>query len=920
MKLKSSSKITQQLIKYLPISLRIFRCNKSRVKETSFFSSLCTRFLFGFGKPLRNTFIVYIYIYIFRLYSVGKPSLIKVKASRIVMIPGKFEFPQKDHDVKKTEYLAYAEGMKVEDLSNSSEISHSADQIPAEQKRRINLSYRDVKVLFLVLTMSGLAVFLVVPVISLVSLAEMNYEILNVVAPDVKKFIQYFTLMLDTDEIAILLSYYSFLGKTELTDGIISILDNCVESSIAMLNEFCSLLESCKESELMGLNNSYYTFVNTSFPAFEEEVATRLSTLKSYTTDSGLRDTLFNSEVSTDTQADFSRATFMVSQAQLMCFLIDSCWESADVQTYFSKMESQVGDITGSLMSTVNDIFSVIEDPRLGGDTAETILNANIQRNDDRTDFIEDIRDDCEKLNIFLNDLRDISAVPNALKPLFFVLGPDWVNSLMGAVMSSLDYVTKINLVFLETYGITTTSSTRVESALNHNPSNAEVMSLAQSLHSYFALDVGSGLTIVATPQEEEANREEYEKNIFSFINVLQDMVKTLYKPTFETLYDHVSEKLRNKKHIQKLTIPTLILCSIVSFVLYFLALVVLRFYLEESGFSFHALLLAMLVMYVLQVVMSVIIVIEANLAPGNATHFSIEYEEKIDILCRDLAEVISPLTKKAVLSGLLIGPDYTTVQDEFDYFAKMLPTWAGTYMDKPWYSLFFKMVQLFQNIGASGSLSVRHGLTAASSLQFTTLQLLQDFGLTGIDGGPITASPSCSVMAGAASMAQINSNFFSISAVRERLALGNVLMNKDVLENQFASASLETNCLLNYIQSQNGKPSCYVPSICSEPQYYGLLRSTDEYSSVYSLFNPFSETGLGDLFTTLNSLRESLYAELGEIYSEANGKVEADAHSVVLVRRFIMWGGFLTFLVNLIGFLLLRSFVFGHSFFSMFA
>lgn len=818
-----------------------------------------------------------------------------------------------------------ADGKKLQ-TSSSSNSNSDARQFTAEEEQEHKngciATFRDVKVMFFILMLCGLVLFLVVPVISLMSLSSLHNQMNTLLPAEVARYINYFTLVLDVDEMDVLVDYYTYLGEADVKKKLMEKVDTATSGVLSLLNDFCSVMENCEETDATTLNTSYTTFIETAWPAFESDVADRLSTLKSYAEQSSLRDTLFNALVTKETQAEIARGSFMIANAKLACYSIDKCWSSSDVQSFFGDVENAVGNLLGSLTAALNDMFSVIEDPRLGETTAAGVISANTDRNTKRTALISSVSSYYTAAVSLLDQVKESSSVTAGLEPLFFVLPPDWASTLATSLNQSQEFALSMNTKFLNEFGITSTATTGVEDALALNISQAEVMSLVQSLNSYFGYDIGTGLTMSVTDEEQQNIYNSFNNSVTSYIMKLRQQVVELYDPTYNALGSLVysEDKLEEQAIILKMSVSACVICSLASFGFYLAALIIVRYYLPESPLPFSTLLIMVACLYVLQVGISILAVVRAAVTPLQTRQFTYDFLLNLNSQCRTVAMTVSKITRQVVKGGLLISPDYDTLEASFDSFSEALVRLSAEFASESWYSSFFSMAQIIQNLLGAGFYPLRQGFTAASSLGFTSAALVDVFGITGVEGAPATTPESCQILNGASAMAQLNSNYYSLSAIRERISMGKVSLNQNSLASEFASATLETACLISYVLYENGQKNCYDASTCSEPGTYGMLRSTSETDSMYSIFDPFSTTGLGELFVNVKTLRLGLYDELDNLFDQVRSASEKDASSVELARRLIVWASILTFGVLLAAVLVLRALVFGHSMFSMFA
>eukprot|EP00796_Vickermania_ingenoplastis_P002515 gene2515-1570_t len=799
-----------------------------------------------------------------------------------------------------------ADGKK---LTTSSSTNSNQRILSAEEEQQHKdgciSSLRDVKVYFFTLMLCGAALFLIVPVVCLLSLYPLHNQMNTLLPNKVEWYMNYFSLVMAVDEADILMNYYTYFGEDELRVKMLRKASDATNTTISFLNQFCASMPTCHEADPTTLNTAFSTFTSTSFPAFVAGVTAKLSTLKSYTEQSSLRDTLFNAFVTEERQAQVSRGTYMLANAKLACYSIEDCWKSSDVQTFFNNAEKCVGNLVGSATAAMIDMFSVIEDPRLGETTASGVIAKNTERNTKRTDLITGLSATYTEAETLITPLNDPSTVPANLEVLYFVLPPDWAVSILDAINATMTFATEMNTEFLAQFGITSTATTGVEDALALNVSQVEVMSLAQALNSYFGYDIGSGLQMTVTDNELKEIQTYYSNNAGSYIRQLRTQVEALYTPTYDAVGSLVysEDKSTEQAHILKLSVPVAIVCSLASFGLYLWALIIVRFHLPESPLSFRALL------------------ISSGRNTVRSPSIYIQILQNLNEDCDGVVNTVSRITRKVISNALLIAPNYTNAEEEFNSFSDVLVPLSASYASKPWYSNFFVMAQIIQNLLAAGFYPLRQAFTTASSLGFTAEALIKEFGITGVESGTATTPPlPCNLLTGASAMAQLNSNYFGLSAVRERLALGKVELNKDSLAGEFSSATLQTACLISYVLYANNQADCLNTVTCTAPATYGMLRSTSETDSMYSVFDPFSSSAMGSLLTNVQNLRLGLYHDLDSIFENVRKTAASDARTVELSRRFVMWAGIFTFLVLLFAVLVIRGLLFGNSIFSVFA
>lgn len=818
-----------------------------------------------------------------------------------------------------------ADGKKLSSSSSNS-LNNQRNYLVGEEEETRKTgcisSPRDVTALFFGLMLGGIILFVAVPTVSILSLYPLYYQLNSLVPSEVQQYIAYFTLVMNVDESDILMDYYTYLGNTDLATKYMDMLEDSTTETIVLLNKFCSVMDSCEEADAITLNTSFNTLKSTTFPNFQTEVAGRIETLKGFTEQSTLRDTLFNALVTESDQAKMARGPYMIASAKLECYAITSCWESTDAQQFFSDVETAVGNLVGSASAAIIDIFAVIEDPRFGQTVASDVIDMNNQRNTDRTALIDTFDAALTAATAIINEVQDGGSVSTGLAPLFFVLPPNWANSLVTTLTDVITYTKAVNDLFIADFGVTSAATNGVEDALTLNVSEAEVMSLAQSLQSYFSYDIGTGLTMSISQEEQDSIYYAFNHTIAEYIMNLRQQVEKLYAPTYSSLGNlvYTEDKTMEQRSILEMSIITMVLATLGSFAFYLGALIVVRNYLPESPFPFIGLLIVVSCMFVLQVSISAIIVWKVSGTPMDARSFTYEFLQDLNSQCQDIANTASMITRKVVKSGLLISPDYDSVQKSFDSFSAILVKLSAEYAEKSWYNYFFTMSQIIQNLMAAGFYPVRQAFTTASSLNFTSTALMTTFGITGVDGGPATAPEACNLLTGASVLTQLNSNYFSLSAVRERLALGKVMLDQNSFASEFSSATMQTSCLLSYVLYEDSQETCFDATTCSAPATYGMLRSTSETDSIYSVFDPFSETALGSLLSNVKQLRLGLYDDINNLFEEVRSASDSDCQTVELTRRLLIWMSVFTFLVLFGTLLALRMLLFGHSLFSMFA
>lgn len=793
---------------------------------------------------------------------------------------------------------------------------------PGKLKRGWFSSPRDVRIFFFVFMLIGLALFSIIPIASLLSLEPLYRQINEGLNDQVLEFINYYHLLLDVDEISVLLFYFVYLKDPTMYSKIVELSDNSSTHTFEFLEKFCSVLEGCSDSVTTALHTAYTTFIGTSLPAFKEEVASRLSTLERYSADSSLRDTLVNTLVIESSQADLSRGTYMLASAKLSCFSIESCWTNTDAQNFFTNAETIVGNMIGSLTWAINDIFSVIEDPRLGQLTAANIIAANNERNTKRTTLINTLDTYITQATTLFSDLSEASVVPVNLRSLFFVLPPDWAKTLLASLSNAKDFAVELNDKFLQNFGITASTPTGVDDALAMNVSQAEVMSLAESLKSYFSYDIGTGLTMSISEDEAKEIETAFNSTLMSYLNTLQEQVAALYLPVltaFGTLM-YSGDIYKEKADILKVSLPMLILCSAASFGFYLGALVLVRYRLPDSPLSFRYLLCIVAVLFIFQVGMSTLVVVKVAVTPLKKREFTFEFLLELNERCKSLAQTGSTITRRIVESALLIAPSYKSAEDFMEYFTANLNAFIAESSGKEWHTGTLQLSGIYQSLLKSGFYPLRQCFTAATSLGFTSSALVEVFGITTIDGAPTTAPQTCQLVTGASAMGQLNSVFYSVSAVRERLASGSTSLKSNHIIDEYSSATLETSCLISYVMYENSNKDCYDNSTCGYPSSYGLLRSHRESGSMYSIFDPFSSDNLGTLFSTVNSVRSAFYSGLDEVHDDAMAAADSDVQIINLNRRFVLWASVFAFLIALFTMLMLRIILFSSSFFSTLA
>lgn len=812
---------------------------------------------------------------------------------------------------------------KLLNPSNSPNENGPAGELTAlgNSRRSQFSSPRNVRMFFFIFMLMGLIFFSIIPIVSLLSLKSLYQQINEGLQEQVLEFIKYYHLILDVDEISVLLFYFTYLKDPTRYTKMVELSESSSNYTFEFLDKFCSVLEGCSESVSASLYTSYTTFVETSLPAFKEEVTSRLATLETYASDSSLRDTLINTLVTADGQAALSRGTYMVASAKLSCFSIASCWTNTDAQNFFTNAETIVGNMLGSLVWAVNDIFSVIEDPRLGETTAADVIAVNNVRNMRRNTLIDSLDSYITQATTLFNEVSDASTVPTNLRSLFFVLPPDWAATILASLNSAKEFAVDINSKFLQNFGITSTTPTGVDDALAMNISQAEVMSLAESLKSYFAYDVGEGLTMSIPDDEIKEIETAFNSTLMSYLNTLQAQVSALYLPVLSAFGSlmYTEDVYKEQSSLLKMILPTFILCCFISFGFYLGALILVRYHLTESPLGFRYLLCIVAVLFAFQVGMSILVVVKVALTPLQKREFTFEFMLELNERCKALAQIGSMITRRIVETALLIAPSYTAAEDFMDYFTANLNTLITESEGKEWHTGILRLSGLYQSLLKAGFYSLRQCFTAASSLSLTSAALADAFGITTINGAPATAPEACQVLTGASAMGQLNSVFYTVSAIREKLASGTTSLDSNHLIDEYSSATLETSCLISYVMYENNKEECYDPSTCDYPSSYGLLRSRSESGSMYSVFDPFSSDSLGTLFSTLNSVRSGFYNGLDDVHKDAAAATDSDAQIIDLNRRFVVWTSVFTFLIALSTMLMLRTILFGNSFFSIF-
>lgn len=783
-------------------------------------------------------------------------------------------------------------------------------------------SFRDLQKLFFILMITGLLFFSIVPIVSLLSLNSLYRQIHEGLKAQALEFFNYYKLMLDVDELSISLFYSTYFHDTILYNKILTLSQSAATTTLALLEKYCSSIEGCTESVSTNLNYSCSAFVETSLPDFQNEVKSRLSTLQTYVSASSLRNTLVNKFVSPEGQAKFSRASYMVANAKLSCFAIDSCWTNADAQTFFSSAEEIVGQMLGSLAFAINDIFSTIEDPRLGETAAAEMIAANKARNTQRTALITSANAYLTQATALFDKVQEASSVPTELKSLYFVLPPNWSSTILAALQKAGTFVVDLNSIFLDSFGITSSSPTGVETALKANESQAEVLSLAESLKSYFAYDIGTGLSMSIPEDEVPKIDEAFQTTLISYCNSLQEQVDNLYTPVISAFATLLYDEDMNGEHtaILKMVLPTLIICALICFGVYLSALILLRYHLPESPLSFQCLLSIIGVLFVFQLGMSILVVVKVSQTPFQKREFTLDFMLSLNQRAKALGQTGSMITRRVVESALLIAPSYSSAEEFVTYISTNIDTLLSLFSGQNVQAEMLQLLELYQSLVMAGFYPLRQGFTAASSLGFTTAELAKEFGIETLDNEKENTSDACELLTGASVMIQLGSVYYYLSAIRERLALGSTTLNYDSLVGEFSSATTRISCLLSYILQEASGDDCYNPAACTSPSSYGMLRGPTTSASMYSIFDPFSTSNLGTLFTTVNSLRSSLYVSLESVYSDALAARENDSRIIEVNQRFVVWFSCCTFLVafcvNLVLFLLL----FGNSFFSIFA
>lgn len=807
------------------------------------------------------------------------------------------------------------------DSLDENESEGNSFQQPSKKNGCIS-SLRDVQKFFFILMVTGLLFFSVVPIVSLLSLNSLYTQIHEGLQAQALEFINYYKLMLDVDELSITLFYSTYFHDTALYNKILALSESAATATLAFLAKYCSSIEGCIDAVSTNLNYSYSAFVETSLPSFYSEVESRLSTLETYVTASSLRNTLVNKLVSPKGQATFSRASYLVANAKLSCFAIDSCWTNADAQTFFSSAEEIIGQMVGSLAFAINDIFSTIEDPRLGQTTAAEMIAANKERNTKRTALIESASAYFTQAATLFDKVQSASSVPTELTSLYFVLPPNWSSTILAALQKAGDFVVELNSIFLDSFGITSSSPTGVETALNSNSSQAEVLSLAQSLKSYFAYDIGTGLSMSIPEDEATEIDQAFQNTLISYCNSLEEQINNLYVPVISAFATLLYDEDMNGEHaaILKMVLPTLIICALICFGVYLSALILVRYHLPASPLSFQCLLSIIGVLFVFQLGMSILVVVKVSLTPFQRREFTLDYMLSLNQRAKAIGKTGSMITRSVVESALLIAPNYSSAEEFVTYISTNIGSLFSLFSGQEVQSEMLHLLEIYQSLIMAGFYPLRQGFTAASSLGFTSAALAKEFGIATLDNETGNTSDACELLTGASLMVQLGSVYYCVSAIREQLASGSTTLNYDLLTGEFSSATTRISCLLSYILQEANGDECYNPAACTNPSSYGLLRGLTTSASMYSLFDPFSTSNLGTLFTTVNSLRTSLYGSLENVYSDALSARENDSQIIETNQRFVLWFSFCTFLVafcvNLVLFLLL----FGNSFFSIFA
>lgn len=781
-------------------------------------------------------------------------------------------------------------------------------------------SFRNLKVLFVVLLLCGITSFAIIPTVALLSFHQIQNQIVKVLVHQVSQLVSYFSLMLIIDEADIDLFYYTYFGSQKFLNELLEDLESSTNQLVTLMTIFCSETESCTDSTVSTLSASYSTLISTKIPAFQSELSSIRTTLSEYVSQSSLRDTLAESFVSSDNQALLSRPTYMIANAKIECYLIESCWSSTDVQTFLSSLEEDVGNLVGSALAVANDIFSVIEDARLGGTTATEIIDLNAARNTLRTTLVGTLATHYTATETLVAPLEDPTTVTTELQPFYFVLTPTWGSALMTALSGIVNWTTDLNDEYLSSLSSTGTP-VEVDKVLSYNASEAEVMSLAAPLHSFFAYDVGTGLTMSLSDEEAANIAADYNTSISTYIATLRTYSQDLYTPAQHSVKKLVNPATRHddRNHILRMSVSAAAAGCVLTAGFYFAALYIARYHLGESPLPFLGLFGIISGMFVLQVGISIVIVVRLAGVPEDARAFTDEFFDNLDAQCQ-IADYVSSLTRIIVQTALLIASDYTSTSTLFQSLSEALVNNAYLYETQSWYSSFLNL-QIILNIFRAGTYSVRQGFTAASSLNFTTVALMDTFGITGVDYTPATAAESCNVITGAATLVQLNSQYYALSSIRSQLATGSAPLTETEATDVFSSASLHSSCLIAYILYKDGQETCFDATTCSDPPTYGMLRSNLlQPDGTYSIFNPYQTDSFGTLLQAVETLRDALAEDLQSILSEAEEASRSDASTMGEARRFVVWVAIFTALTLLCCVIVIRALLFGHSLFSIFA
>lgn len=750
--------------------------------------------------------------------------------------------------------------------------------------------------------------FLVVPLTCNAALDPPNMYVTRTLPNALRNHVSWYEATFCLDELVYTMSLYAYFGNylpqlnstntatTDPTTQIMGIITRMKESMAVAI----SVGGDDTASHAAPIYSALEGFTDTVFPTFAVRVNAHVASMRAMKTLRTTRSLIARLFLTLEAQATISLVGTLMQEAKLSCYMLDTCWEG-DGREMLDQVETYVGGIANAAMTTIVEVFSLIEDPRMGATDIEELITENVKNSAARLRLLSK---GSEWLLALESLLEPYSTPPTdgVLDAFYFSLPPDWISRMRESLLFTLKTAEDINQFYEKRSPVPDWMRDGGEEVLSSG-AELDLLSSAGLYDSVFALKMGENLSLtLSVAEQEEAMTNFLTGEVTTFLRRVEQLLSEQVQRTQEEFVQTtlISKKAMVREVNMKVEL-SLIISAVISFALHGVMLYILRYRLQDAPLSFVRLVLIVLLCYVAQLAMGISMVVVAKQVPVSEQEFSLDFLKSIAqsfSFTRDASRIMS----RGLRLMLLIEPSEQIatlhllgIRDSYSLLAKQTP-------NVTWISPLGNFVQNVEDLLAGGFDPLRQQLSSSSAVRLTGNALNEVFGFPTVkaiaDGAEIklVAKPCYGSLISAA-MSSLAFTFMGVSFISDAI-YSKQTADTAAARGSYVHGALEVACFNAALvaSEDENQADCYSAPICDYPSAYGLLRTLDSSASVYSLFDPAEEDSLGVALVLWRSLSfEYLPSEIQSLVDRLDNAIKADAITVARHRRYIVWSGIFT-------------------------